>query len=202
MTNKKIEIRLRKIATILPIILIFIPYFFISLLNNWQTRWFFGLILFLCMPVMPLYIGLNPKIRMTNYDPKELPKNRYILRHLGIVFRIFLLFIGFGSLFYMTPKYVKSSFHLASNDWQPDHVTGTLMQFTATAPENIFFRDIYLKETDRKLSLIYPFGKRAKKGLRYEFLVLPNTDLVVDIKETPNEDKKSPESCNKNRSLK
>jgi hypothetical protein len=72
---------------------------------------------------------------------------------------------------------------LISKGWQPDHVKGTLIKFQATAPKNIVLRDIYLKETDRKLSLIYPLGKRLQKGTQYEFLVLPSTDIVVEIKE-------------------
>ncbi len=183
---------LLKLSAYVPVVFIVIPYFFISLLDKWQARWFFGFTFLLFMPLLPLYIGLNPKIRMTIYDPKELPKNRYILRHLGIVFRMIFLFAGFVGLFYLTPKYIKSSIQLASNDWQPDRVMGTLIQFTATAPKNIILRDIYLKETDRKLSLIYPFGKRAKKGLRYEFLVLPGTNIVVDMKEIPSEGNKPP----------
>jgi hypothetical protein len=183
MSHNKTEIRLLKLSSLLPIVFILIPYLFIGLLGTWQTRWFFGLMLFIFLPFVPLFIGLTPKFRLTNYDPKELPKNRYILRHLGIVVRAFLLFIGFGSLFYVTPTYIKSSIQLISKGWQPDHVIGTLIKFQATAPKNIVLRDIYLKETDRKLSLIYPLGKRLQKGTQYEFLVLPSTDIVVEIKE-------------------
>lgn len=193
-TKKTMDDVLRKYSLVIWLIIVVVPYFFISRLNTWQMRWFFGLILHLYLPAFPLYFSLNPKIRMTLYDPKELPKNRYILRHLGIVFRVFLLLLGIGGLF-LTSQYIKSSYHLASNGWQPERLTGTFIRFEASGQSNKdrFMQKIILKETDRELEMIYPFGVRLKEGLQYEFFVLPDTDIVVAAEEVPSENKKLPE---------
>jgi hypothetical protein len=46
----------------------------------------------------------------------------------------------------------------------------------------MYFR---LQDSDRKFKLLYPFGKRTLVGSRYELLIIPGTDFVVDLKEIP-----------------
>ena len=173
-----------KLLIYLPITFVFVPYFFILLFDRWQVRWFFGLILHIFLPFIPLSIALDRKIKLTRFNPEELPKNRYILRHLDIFFRLLLIAGSIGTLF-STIEYGKATIRLSANRWQPEHVRGIMEKFTAPYPRAVFLRDIYLEGSKDKLQLLYPFGKRPHSGLRYEFLVLPGTDIVLDLKEIP-----------------
>jgi membrane protease YdiL (CAAX protease family) len=174
-----------KLSAYLPIVFIFVPYFFISLLDTWKTRWFFAFFLFVLGPLIPLWLALDTRIPLTRFNPEELPKKRFILRHLGIFFRLFLITIGIGTLVTTTIPYARASIQLAANGWQLEHITGVIETNNGTYPGAIVFRDIRLKDSVRKLELLYPFGKKGKLGSRYEFLIIPETDYIVNFKEIP-----------------
>jgi hypothetical protein len=164
------------------LVFIVIPYTFIFLLNTWQTRWFFGLVLWSICPFLFLGIVLNPKVRMTDYDPKELSSNRYILRHLGIFFRVLVLIFVIGAVICETIPYVRSSFLLISNNWQLERINGVIKKSDAIGRTGIFFREIGLEQSKDRFRLIYPFGKRHHPGQQCELLLLPGTHIAVDLR--------------------
>jgi hypothetical protein len=169
-------------------VLFLIPYLYIFTLDNsWRGRWFFGLVSWVILPIMLLWGALDPIATMPGFNPDKLSKKR-LPRYFRLFFRLLFFAGGIWWLLTMTIPYCRGSIQIAANGWQPERITGDVVRDPAGQPYGkalmilMYFR---LQDSDRKFKLPYPFGKRALVGSRYELLIVPGTDFVVDLKEIP-----------------
>ena len=103
----------KAILRIVLTLLLVITYLLIIIFDDWHLRLLFGLVLVIAFPLVPLYFALNSKIRLTKYDPNEMPKERFILRNLGRIVRVCMILFAIFSAVYLTLPYVKGVARLA-----------------------------------------------------------------------------------------
>jgi len=75
-----------------------------------------------------------------------------------------------------------ASFRLGFSGWRLEKVTGIINQSRSSGCAGIISRDIDMEGIDRHFQLMYPFGKRHHPGQQCELLLLPGTQIAVDLR--------------------
>lgn len=158
------------------------PYLLIIIFDKWYLRMSFGLALFIAVPLISLYCAVNPKIKVTKYDPKSMPKERFILRNLGLVLRVGMALFAIFLMTCVTVPYTESVLKLFSKQHDLYVVKGRINRITGSFPGSLGLRGFWVEGQARKVVLIFPIGKRPRPGAEYVFLLLPGTDWAVDVK--------------------
>lgn len=161
-------------------IVVFLPFTFVVVFNNWQSRLTTGLIHWSLLPILLLLFACNPKEMFTTFNPKELKGKWRIIRYTGLCGRLLIITVSLFVVFNISIPIVKSSIILVSNGWRFDHTSGIIERSRGT-PQVIFVRHIRLQGKENDIELLYPVGKRHHRGLRYEFLLLPGTNYALDM---------------------
>lgn len=167
---------------IITTIVVILPFAFVVVFNNWQSRLITGLIHWSFLPILLLFIAFNPKEMFTTFNPKELKGKWRTFRYTGLCGRILIITLSIFVIFSTSIPLIKASIILVSNGWHFDHTSGIIERSRGT-PQVIFSRYIRLQGKENSIELMYPAGKQHHRGLHYEFLLLPGTNIAVDIYE-------------------